>query len=309
MDIKKIKYFISLAEWQNFTTAAEKNYVSQPTLSKAISSLEYELGVKLFHRSKTAASLTAEGESLLPMARELLEREQNFYRQAQTMSERGAGVLKIGYFDYWEYPFLCNVVKLFSQRNPYTTLIFEKNHHGLLNRSIQFGNCDIIFTLDKKRDDDQPYPGVKWFPIAESPLYVFLSERHPLAKRGSLSLRDLSNERQIVVSRQQESVFNAIVSNMFIEADLECKYHPISPNNSKDMLLMVLANQGVNLSTRWWALCDIPGLRIVPLEDKSPLVQFGVAYREALQPRLVESFLDCVKDAPKDQLLPEYIVL
>lgn len=228
MDNKKLEYFISLAKWRNFTIAAEKNYVSQSAFSKAISSLEYELGVKLFHRSKTSVTLTAEGQALLPTAREVLEKERNFFRQAQMMSSRGAGVLKIGYFDYWEYPFLCEVVGLFAQKSPYTTLSFEQAHHGFLNRGIQLGNYDIILTLDRKIDREKTPPDIGWMPIAKSSLYVFVSKANHLADKEFLTLKDICNERQIIVSRQQESVFNMIVGNAFMEAGLECNYYPIS---------------------------------------------------------------------------------
>lgn len=261
--------------------------------------------MELFHRSKTVVTLTEEGEALLPTAHEVLEKERNFYRQAQTMSTRGAGILKIGYFDYWEYSFLCQVVSLFSKRNPYTTLTFAKDHHGPLNRDIQLGNYDIIFTLDKKEPQEKKPPNIGWLPIAESPLYVYVSTSHYLADKEVLTLRELYRDNQIIVSRQYESIFNSIVSAAFAEEGLEPKYYPISPKNSKDMMLMVLANEGYNLSTRWWALANVPGIKIIPLEANISAVEFGIAYRKSARRDLIESFLECVREVPAQQFSAE----
>lgn len=265
--------------------------------------------MELFHRSKTVVTLTEEGEALLPTAHEVLEKERNFYRQAQTMSTRGAGVLKIGYFDYWEYPFLCRVVSLFSKRNPYTTLTFGRDHHGPLNRDIQLGNYDIVFTLDKKKRQEKEPPNIGWLPIAESPLYVYVSASSYLADKKVLTLQELCKDNQIIVSRQYESIFNSIVSAAFAEEGLEASYYPISPKNSKDMMLMVLANEGYNLSTHWWTLADIPGIRIIPLKANISTIEFGVAYRKSARRDLIDSFLECVREVPTEEFLQQNIKL
>ena len=68
MELQKLIYFVAVAEAKNFTTAAKNNFISQPTLSKHINELEYELGIPLFMRSKHSVYLTPEGNTLLPYA-------------------------------------------------------------------------------------------------------------------------------------------------------------------------------------------------------------------------------------------------
>lgn len=65
---------------------------------------------------------------------------------------------------------------------------------------------------------------------------------------------------------------------------------------------MVLANQGYNLSTRWWRLSNIPGLKIIPLQADIPPVEFGVAYRMNARRDLIDAFLSCVKEVPFEGL-------
>ena len=72
MDLRKVQYFLAVADLGSFTVAAEKNHISQSALSKHISDLEYELGIRLFTRTKVQVALTPEGSALIPEARRLL---------------------------------------------------------------------------------------------------------------------------------------------------------------------------------------------------------------------------------------------
>ena len=74
MDISKLAYFVSVADTRNFTAASKRLFISQPSLSRHINELEYELGVRLFIRSKHSVDLTPEGASLLPLAKEIIEK-------------------------------------------------------------------------------------------------------------------------------------------------------------------------------------------------------------------------------------------
>ncbi len=73
MNLRDLKYFIALAETRHFGQAAERSFVTQPTLSGQIKKLEEELGVTLFERTKKTVALTAIGEALLPYARRAVE--------------------------------------------------------------------------------------------------------------------------------------------------------------------------------------------------------------------------------------------
>ena len=81
MTLQQLKYLVAVAECKNITAAAEKLFISQPSLSAAIHSLEKEMGVNAFARSNKGISITKEGEELLSYARNLLE-------QAAIMKER-----------------------------------------------------------------------------------------------------------------------------------------------------------------------------------------------------------------------------
>ena len=130
VDFQKIKYFLSVAERKSFTIAAEKNSISQQALSKHIGDLEYELGCRLFDRSKNPVTLTLEGQFLLPDATKILTDKNIFLSHARSISKTCTGELRIGYGGYWEYSWLIQTVSNFSRDFPYTNFSFTREHHG-----------------------------------------------------------------------------------------------------------------------------------------------------------------------------------
>src|ERR1051325_5542801 len=72
MNLEQLRSFVAVARGGNFTRAADELHLAQPSLSRQISSLERDLGVELFHRSRGGSTLTAQGEALLPLARRML---------------------------------------------------------------------------------------------------------------------------------------------------------------------------------------------------------------------------------------------
>lgn len=97
MDIRQMRYFIAVAEELSFRRAAEQLHLSQPPLSMQIKSMEEELGVELFQRSKRSVSLTSAGEFLLPHARETIAKFDQTRELAKLAARGEAGRLRIGF--------------------------------------------------------------------------------------------------------------------------------------------------------------------------------------------------------------------
>ena len=119
MDIRKLKYFVTLVRHRNFTSAANDLFITQPTLSQQIKALEKELEVKLFDRSD-GISLTEAGELLYPEAVKLIEQDQKcmdviskyIARQNQTISIATMGALEYSVFPSFiqvAYPHLLRI--------------------------------------------------------------------------------------------------------------------------------------------------------------------------------------------------------
>lgn len=303
MEFRQIEHFLSVAEWNSFTVAAEKNYISQSVLSRSIGDLEYELGIKLFLRSKSSVTLTSEGEFLLPIAQEMVTSKSYFQQCAKKLSSNGAGALRIGYFGYWEYPYLCEVIYEFSKRQIYAVPSFRREHHGKLNHLIKKDALDIALTFSASSMETPNENHIAWLPVATFPLCAVVPEASWLASRERLSLKDLEYEPQIIVSRENDYLFNGLINHAFMQEDIIGNYYPASPQNTFDGLLLVVSGQGVLIATQPIALTAMPGVKFIPLEDLPP-VEFGFAYRKDIPPNLIRAFIDAVNSIPTPQFTP-----
>ena len=303
MEFRQMEHFLSVAEWNSFTTAAEKNYISQSVLSRSIGDLEYELGVKLFARSKSSVTLTPEGEFLLPIAKEMLTSKNHFHQCAKKLSLNGAGALRIGYFGYWEYPYLCEVIYEFSKRQLYSAPSFKREHHGKLNHLLKKDALDIALTFSSSSMEASKDNNISWFPVAKFPLCAVVPQASWLASKEQLSLKDLEHETQIIVSRENDYLFNGLINHAFMQAGIIGNYYPASPQNTFDGLLLVVSGQGVLIATQTIELTATPGVKFIPLKDLPP-VEFGFAYRKDVAPNLIRAFFDAVNAVPTPQFAP-----
>lgn len=302
MDLRKLQYFVSIAECGNFTIAAEKNYISQSALSKQMSDLEYELRISLFSRSKGKAFITPEGKALLPYAKKILSQSDDLVYQAKRLSKTASGHLQIGYSGTYEYDYICNIIYCFSQKHPHLSLSFKREHHGKLNYLIRSGKYDVVFTIqDTNNRKISSNSEIGWIPIVKCKMCVIVSASHKLASREFVTLKDLEDEQQIIVSKNEDSIFHPIISNAFASEGLMSNDYPASPNNTYDALLLVLAGKGYIFSTPYLAIGASPFIKILPVHGNLPDLEFGIAYRTDREMTLMKSFLEIALEVPADK--------
>lgn len=165
MELYRLRYFTTLAETLSFTRAAESLFVSQSTLSQQIASLEHELGVKLFNRTKRSVSLTDSGYAMLPASYKILQQVDqlpSITNEAASADEH-ENALRIGMDCRIMY---CTALKstlteyLFHLHEaiPNLYVAFSTNEYDELSRDLKDGNVDVGFLLHQEptasRNDD-----------------------------------------------------------------------------------------------------------------------------------------------------------
>ena len=116
MEIRQLRYFISVAEHLNFTEAAKQLFVAQPAVSQQIKSLEKEIGIKLFVRDKHSVQLTPAGKVFLNDAIEMLNRFEDVIKKARKAEIGEVGELSIGFLNAPVKNFLPGLVKDFRRK-------------------------------------------------------------------------------------------------------------------------------------------------------------------------------------------------
>ncbi|MEY8320613.1 LysR family transcriptional regulator [Lachnospiraceae bacterium 46-61] len=152
MEIRVLKYFITIAREQNISAAAERLHLSQPTLSRQIKDMEEELGKQLFIRGNRKITLTEEGMILKKRAEEILELVEKTENEIMVSNKFISGNISIATGEVDSIRFVINVIKRLNEQYPdihYNIIsgdsgdIIEKLDKGLFDFGILVGNIDI----------------------------------------------------------------------------------------------------------------------------------------------------------------------
>ena len=189
LDLRKLRYFIAVAEEMHFGRAAERLYVAQPALSRQIQRLEEQLGVALFARTSRSVELTDAGRELVREGKALLAAAQAAHRRVRRAAE-GARVLTVGFFT----------------GDPVTPAAraFGAAHREVVVDVVRvywFDQTDVLF--DGRADVAFVHlpvaeAGLRLVSLYDVPRVALLSRDHPLASRGELSIADLADEPVIL---------------------------------------------------------------------------------------------------------------
>lgn len=143
MNARQLKYAITLSETRNFSQAAERLNVSQPTLSKQIIHLETELGLKLFDRDASPLELTPAGEFFMGKAREILYAEDQLEKSLTRFKTGENGKLIIGVTPFRSMSLMPEVVKRIKTRYPGVKVVLHEANILQLKKDIAEGKCDF----------------------------------------------------------------------------------------------------------------------------------------------------------------------
>ena len=202
MELRQIKYFVTVAEELNFRRAAERLYMEQPPLSRQIRHLEKELGVELFHRTKRGVSLTEAGQAFLDEARLTLTQAELAVQAAKLASRSKQTTLKIGFSICTFNRLLPEIIQAFRQDFPDVEVNLQEMTTVAQVKALQASEIDVGFLHLPIHADD-----LHTEVVIVDQFVAVLPENHPLAKLPQLSLRSLAEEPFVLFSRQAKPDF------------------------------------------------------------------------------------------------------
>ena len=197
MNVSHMREVLVLAEQLNFTTAAAALYVSQPTLTRHVNSIEEELGAQLFKRTNHVVELTRSGTVAVKAFEKILESYDTLLADvaaldAEEESDLRLGMVYYGTTAYYGYPLL----EEFAKRHPnvrvstitaQTAPIYKHLHNGAIDAALTITSNDYGNDIERIN-------------VATIPLYAFMQTDHPLAKHTSISAEELSQQRLVLNS-------------------------------------------------------------------------------------------------------------
>lgn len=202
MELRHLRYFVTVAEERNITRAAAILRVAQPSLSRQLSDLEDEVGVELLDRGRHGVTMTAAGREFHRRARVLLADATRAADAARVAGGSIAGRLTIGFPTALHLDYLVPVLRVFRDKHPRVEVTFS---HGLQKqqlKGLREGTLDVAFV-----NLPSPLQGMEHCVIWRIPFKVVMPATHRLARRKSLDFRDLAGEDFVFCTRESRPEF------------------------------------------------------------------------------------------------------
>ena len=294
MELRHLRAFSAIAELHSFSKAARQLHVAQPPLSRHISQLERELGVKLFVRAASGVELTREGALLLEQARTVLAGTAGFLELAGRARAGLVNPLRVAMA-----PGLCEAVNRIRlhliDRSP--DLVIEgvdmassAQHDALRRRTMDVG------LLRHVADD----PDIQTEPLFAERFVVMVSESSPLAKCKSLHLKQLVNERLLLQDRDWASLAHDKILALCSAAGVTPRIVTLEaiPGNQAAMLAVV-SGEAICLALRGAisrSYQPLRGVAVVPLDEPHADFQVQIAWRKGETSVMAYEFLKSARE-------------
>src|SRR5438445_3228816 len=201
MELRHLRYFIAVAEEGSLTLAAEKRlHTAQPSLSRQIRDLEYEVGVPLMNRSVHGIELTAAGRAFLDHARLALTQAEAAKEAARRAAQPAKPTFALGFLTGKEIDWLPEAMRILHDELPNIEVTISSQNSPDLADALMRGRLDAAFMRPEESADELVYRRV----ITEPFVVIFPSD-HRLAVRDAVDLRELVAETFIIPSKTAQT--------------------------------------------------------------------------------------------------------
>lgn len=297
MNLYHLRYFVTLAHLEHYTKAADVLAITQPSLSHAISSLEEELGVKLFEKNGRNVSLTKYGKTFLADVEETLNRLDSSVNGLQ-LAGRGEGQIDVAFLRTLGVDFVPKIIRNFLTANEGRKINFNLYCDKVLTGDILTGlkekKYDIGFC---SRFDDEPL--IEFIPVAKQDLVVIMPQDHPLTEKAQIHLEDTLPYKQIIFKKR--SGLRQIIDQLFRTIG---QYPDVAFEIDEDQVAAGFVANGFGISIA----PDIPILHSLELEIR-PLVSpswqrnfYMAMLKDVYHPPVVEAFKKFVMEAASKEM-------
>jgi DNA-binding transcriptional LysR family regulator len=291
LDLRRLRYFVAVAEELHFGRAAQRLHVAQPALSMQIRKLEHELGVALFTRARgMPVSLTEPGALLLDEARRLLDRAGRLGTTARRAARGEIGHVEAGFVPSIAVTLLPAVVGAMRRQFPDIYLGLTELGSDDIADAIRADNLDVGLVRPPLNTS-----GIKLEVVWVEDLVAALPSAHPLARRQRLSFKALAQEPLVISTRAGSPSWHEDIFALYRRYGLSARIGQ-EVSTLPAQLGLVSAGVGIALLPRCVTAMQIPGVILQPVTG-TPKLQLLVATRNGPPGPALQNFLDCIRQA------------
>ena len=289
MEIRTLRYFLAVAREENMTRAAEILHVTQPTLSKALKSLEDELGKKLFVRHSFSIRLTEEGVLLRNRAEDLISMADKIEQEFLSLDDISGGELYLGLAESYQIRYLARTIKEFKTRYPNLHYHITSGDTEQIADKLDKGLLDFLVLAELP--DSRKY---EYLAFPEKDVWgLVLPKGDPLAEKNRIRVEDLAGLPLFSSEQAWNDVIKKWAGSSFSKLRLEGSFR-LSYNGS------VFVREGLGYLLTFRHLIDTSeesGLVFRPLEPTLETTLYIAWNRYQTFTPITERFLQQLRES------------
>lgn len=242
MELSTLRSVVTLAETANYSRAAERLFITQPALSQQISSLEAELGLKLFERTTRRVTLTRAGEEFVRRARQILEEADQLSQSMDLCRREMLGSLSVGLLSTLSHLNIPEYISGFQALYPNIQIKFQIAWSSTLIDQVLHRELDAAITnihLEKGRAD----PRLKVRVFSEDVITVLCSRKRKIARRDFVTMEDLADEP--VIANEKSTSIRMSMDAIFAASGVHPPVIVCTCPDMESLIGMVRANIGI----------------------------------------------------------------
>ena len=296
IELRQIRYFVTLAEELNFRKAAARLFITQPSLSHQIAVLEASLGVRLFQRDRRLVCLTEAGEALLVDARRLLLEADKLQTKAQRLDGNRPTTLRIGFPEFLNRTLIPDMVAAFRRSHPEAKVALSEGYSRALLGELHRAALDIAFIMVPPAEEvgDLELEIV----IDEKP-GLLLSRHHRLAERSAVPVAALAEEEVLLAERSVNPAIYDLIANWLERAGVRPRFFKVAGPGVYTFdtaLRLIQSGEAVSLAPASMATNLPPGVLLRPIAGPAPHFRVAAAWSRANRSTLLNEFLDVARE-------------
>lgn len=293
IELRQLRYFVSVAEEMHFGRAAARLHMTQPPLSQTIQSLEAALGTELFDRSRRKVALTAAGSALLPQAQRLLAEAEALPELVRRAAAGESGRLSLAFVSTADYSVLPPTLREFRERYPQVQIELRESTTDMQLEDLAQGRIDAGLLIPPL--PDKLKAELEYLKVLSEPLVL-------AAPKGLPGLRGQSAVRLAALGDMPLIIFPRRIAPAFHDAILGCfRQAGLSPRIGQEAIQMqtivglVSAGMGIALVPQSVSNLKRPGVEYKPLLDRAPITEIGLACRRDNRSPVLRAFLELLR--------------